>query len=455
MAFTLQAIVGSATYNLSDGNPFLLESVSGIGGAPVRRLSERGPFQDGDTDLGFRLEPRTITLSFNFRADSASDLDTHRDSLQRIFKPLSSTPIKLKFTRDDGKVRQIDCYRSGPADIPLIPLHRPGNLHRAVVQVRAADPTFYDPTQQSISFAGTAIAVPEPLEFVQNPTNGQAWSYQGTITGDWTVVFRTAPPVSPGAFIYAYIAALGPTTGSRFAFSHQNSTGAYITSNINIGTPVIAGTHNYMVVHTDADNTSIIYRDAVAVGTADAGVNEVDLSGTARYWRGYPTNGGTLTYWDAALPVAAVYGVALSTAQLATLNTAMNAGTVSLGTAAPSLDIVYNGDMPDFPIITLKGPISQGTITNDTTNEVLSFGTNALGSSDIYTIDLRYGLKTITDSSGSSQISKLSSASDLATWHLASSPEATGGTNAITVEATSVGTATEVTIAYYNRYISF
>src|SRR5688572_9230343 len=110
MAFTLQAIVGSSTVTLTNKSPFGLLSAKGLAGAPVRRLTAQGAAQHGDTDLGFRLRPRELELEIGFRADTDAALDAHRDTLMAIFKPLPSTPVNLRGTRDDGDIRQLDCY---------------------------------------------------------------------------------------------------------------------------------------------------------------------------------------------------------------------------------------------------------------------------------------------------------------------------------------------------------
>ena len=34
------------------------------GMAPLHRITQRGPFQNGDTDVDFRLDPRIINLPF-------------------------------------------------------------------------------------------------------------------------------------------------------------------------------------------------------------------------------------------------------------------------------------------------------------------------------------------------------------------------------------------------------
>lgn len=156
MAFALDAIVGSTTQSLTDGAPFKLLAAHGMGGPPIRRLVARGPAQHGDTDIGYRLQPRDIELQLGFAASTDAILDGYRDLLARIFRPLVDTPVSLRVTRDGPITRQIDVYTVGPIDISLLPEHRPGHYHRARVRVRAPDPTWYDPVPGTATLTGTA-----------------------------------------------------------------------------------------------------------------------------------------------------------------------------------------------------------------------------------------------------------------------------------------------------------
>jgi hypothetical protein len=151
------------------------------------------------------------------------------------------------------------------------------------------------------------------------------------------------------------------------------------------------------------------------------------------------------------------------TQNIALLNTAMtvgsalDGGTVEIGSAfTSSLSFAYNGDVAEYPIVTVYGPLGSVSVTNETTGEVLSFGTHTLGSGNYWQIDTRYGYKTVVDSGGTSQLAKLDSDSDLATFHIAAAPDATGGTNVITLAGTGVvvGTPT-LAVSYRNRYLSF
>lgn len=99
-----------------------------------------------------------------------------------------------------------------------------------------------------------------------------------------------------------------------------------------------------------------------------------------------------------------------------------------------------------YPIIVLTGPINTPVITNNTTGDTLAFTTN-LGGGTTYTIDARYGYKSVIDQLGAIKTGDLSSTSDLATFNLAP------GTNSITVTGTSASAATAITFQYYPYFI--
>ena len=119
MAQTWQAVVGATTYNLNDGTiSRLLPGVQGAGMPPARRLVQRSPQQHGHTDLGYRYDARQLRLPFLFDTTSLALADARRDDIYDIFKSLTGTPIKIKVTRDDAAVRQLDCYVTGVLDMP-------------------------------------------------------------------------------------------------------------------------------------------------------------------------------------------------------------------------------------------------------------------------------------------------------------------------------------------------
>lgn len=299
MSVSVQAIVGSETYNLSGRNPYAFISLTGQGLPPIRRIKERGPQQHGSTDVGFLLDERMLTLALLITGSTLADLDTYRDNLAEILKPLSSTPIKLRITRDDGAIRQIDCNTVGIVDFPNTLQERIGPSQMVIAQFEAADAIPYDPTLQNIVFdtsGGRGYAVPIEID-------------------------------------------LAYTTG------------------------------------TSIDNI---------------------------------------------------------------------------------ISLTYGGKWEVYPKIYVTGPAEDLVITNQTIDTVLDFTGHVIPALETYEIDLRYGFKTVTDSSGSRQNAALTDESDLATWRIVPSPMAPGGINDIRVEVADQATsATQVRVEFYNRYPNF
>lgn len=469
---TIEIIRGSTTYNVSAGQSIYLMDVDDLGGAEVRNQEERGPFQDGSTHLDYRLEPRTFTLKIGVVASSLATLDGYRDTLNAMFKPIRGVPITLKITRDDTEVRQIDCQRTGPLGIPLRPEDNAGKLYRSVVQLRAADPTFYNPTEESETFSGpntqwwtgyATIGTANVLEHSTTPAIGQSWTVPGTIArgSAYSVAFRGGTPtITPTGSAFAWDAAgsayaeqLGPSYDADiFSAGSDVTLGnlSFLSSNF-----FTAGTHNYAFVfrHAGGANGTIAWaRDGTVLATETGDANIFHgFIGTAGRWRSIFS--GTATgQWSAAMPYAAVYNIGLNDVQIAALSQHMTDGPSG---SVLSRNIAYDGDWDAYPVITITGPIIDPIITNVTMGLVLDFTGGTIGSTDIWTIDTRYGRKSILNAAGSSVARYLSVDSDLTNFRIAPDPIAAGGTNTITVGGSASGTATSVEITWYNRYLDF
>lgn len=296
---TWALVSGTEELALSGRAPFDLVSINGIGTPPIRRLTARAPFQDGDTDLGFRLDARMINLVVYFNAGSKALADTYRAQLYEYIKPLSGA-VYLRCVRDDGETRQLDVHPVGVIDMPISDTDRIFGAQKVAIQLRAAEPVWYDPQLR-------------------------------------------------------YWAAVGGAATGASGFT----------------VPVIMP-------------------------------------------------------WDQAT------------------NTFIEVQTT----------IDYAGSWATYPIITITGPGTGISLANITTGHVLDFPALALTAGQTVTIDLRYGYKTVVNQAGTNVISSLSDDSDLAEWHLAPAPEASGGSNLLlfTVDASATA-ATGVQMSYYNRFI--
>jgi len=114
----------------------------------------------------------------------------------------------------------------------------------------------------------------------------------------------------------------------------------------------------------------------------------------------------------------------------------------------------YDGNAPEYPIITIEGPVTDAVVTNTLTGDKLDFTGATIVAGDYYRIDTRYGYKAVTDKAGNNQIDKLSAGSDLATFSIRpTSGGAPPYTQIISMTGGSIGAGTRLTFVYDARYL--
>jgi hypothetical protein len=184
VATVITAIVAGTETILTDEDPFWIESVDGWGMAPGHLLESRGPEQHGSTYEDFRLDPRELELIIGFMGTDA-ELLAYRRELLTVFQRRTDAMI-LRFTFDDGTVRQIDCRLA--SGLMLSRDGRDHNVMRAAAVLRCPDPTFYDPTAEAITFelgggggSGFIVPMPVPTEVGASTIDaGTSITYDGT-----------------------------------------------------------------------------------------------------------------------------------------------------------------------------------------------------------------------------------------------------------------------------------
>lgn len=115
--------------------------------------------------------------------------------------------------------------------------------------------------------------------------------------------------------------------------------------------------------------------------------------------------------------------------------------------------LIYTGTFETSPEIRIVGPITSPVITNLSSPglDKLDFTGTTIAGGTYYIVDAEE--KTVVDSAGTNQISKLTSDSDLSTFALHPHPIAAGGVNTISIGGTGISAATQIYINYYVRYI--
>jgi len=162
VATSVYLIVGGVLYEMNDGAPFFVTAWDGLGLLPVNRLSQRGALQHGDTDTGWRGQPRffSVTFGINRGCSIADRIAARRTLLQRIAP--RNDALALRFVFDVGetteRIYQIDARSiAEPGAVEARDVH---GLTLVPVRFKASDPTFYDP---AVIVATWALAISNDL----------------------------------------------------------------------------------------------------------------------------------------------------------------------------------------------------------------------------------------------------------------------------------------------------
>lgn len=297
MSYSITYSIAGNTYTLNGYDALTGLNIGyggdqGFGMAPLHRITQRGPMQQGDTDDDFRLDPRILQLPLIVSCYTIADYYNAREQLLAVFSPSNVAGV-LTVTLPNGAQRAINVKTLGGLTYDY--QASDGYTLRTVVQLRADDPTWYDP----------------------NP------------------VYVTISP---------------------------------------------------------------------------------DVAGTT-------------------MPIPVLIPLTLGTSTINTTTTVTNSGT-----------------WITYPIITATGSITNLSIINNTTGlQIVTSGNIPAGR--VWTFNLLYGYKTVYDDLGVNQISAVTTASQLATFALVSSPTAVGGVNSLSISSTAVGAGATVSLTYYTRYI--
>lgn len=271
----LTVIVGTNEFSLDDGSLVNLVAHDGLGMTPLHRISERGPLQHGETDRGYRLDPRKIQLVFQFPSTVLSDMYSKRATLLSYLKPQNNP--KLKFALPNGDIRQIDGHLASDFTMPWSP--DLWAAQKVALTVNCPDPTFYDPDMVSISMGisagGTGFGIPWVIPW----TLGES-----TLDKTTAIVYSGTFLTYPIIYIYGPITnpiVTNTTTNEKLDFTGISiGAGNYYKIDCRYGIKTVvndAGTNKIADLSADSDLTTFhIADDPEAVG----GSNSIRIQGT-------------------------------------------------------------------------------------------------------------------------------------------------------------------------------
>lgn len=204
--------VGTRNYILHAPPTRALLSVEGFGTPPLEYVTDRAPFQHGDTVRAFHLAPRQVQLTVLHNFDSRAAYRDGRAELLAMLRPNALQPAnglpalsperqgKLLCYLGNGTKRQLDVLLdSGPGFAPSQGGWREWSFIE-VLRFTAHNPTWYDPRQnvaQMVQAGSSQVVFPVTFPVVVSETS---FSVVIEYAGDWPekpVITVFGPITSP------------------------------------------------------------------------------------------------------------------------------------------------------------------------------------------------------------------------------------------------------------------
>ena len=198
----LTATAAGRVYDLNDGEEIRLLAYD-LGLAAVRRLAQRAPAQNGDTDLGYRTDARYLDLFFAIHGTTVADYRDIRERFLTIFQPRDDDPVQLVFDFGD-RIRAVDVNLTSE----LAWKERIERTEKVSGVFKASDWRLYDPEIRTVLFSLSAGGLPVTGWPIPWPI---PWAI-GTDVLDMTVDITYAGLSRLGAPEYPLFRILGPIT---------------------------------------------------------------------------------------------------------------------------------------------------------------------------------------------------------------------------------------------------
>lgn len=236
-------------YHFNNQSDKFVYPIGDLGMAPIRYVTQRGPFQHGSTLLDYFLEPRIIQVRHRRIAQSRNQHWDNRADLLNMIRPNrqainSLEHGQLRKIMRDGTTRDIDVIvEQGPSFSAGIGNKWDEWATSDVIRFIAHDPVFYDPTQISTSFTFSTF---DELEFpIDFPISFFASTFDETDTITYNGTWLTYPEIIfTGPCSNPIITNV--TTGEKIELDYVIASGEVVTITTAYG--------NKTITNDDGDN---------------------------------------------------------------------------------------------------------------------------------------------------------------------------------------------------------
>lgn len=261
-------------------------SFLGDGMPPIEYITQRGPFQHGDTIYDYRLNPRVIQFAHYTRAKDRHRYWDRRGEIMNLLRPNRQTSgdFQLGTLRKymiDGTLRDIDVM------IEQGPLFQSMDLNKwdefgfmETLRFVAPDPTFYDPSQGTLTW-GLGIAQTElefpitfPIEFSESLIQGETNTI--TYVGTW--------------LSYPEIVITGPIsgfnientdTGKMIQLNYAIQAGEIVTISLEYGNKTVESDIQGNIIGVVSTDSDLAEFAIVPDPEASGGVNNLEVNGAS------------------------------------------------------------------------------------------------------------------------------------------------------------------------------
>lgn len=243
------------------------------GMAPSHRITQRGPFQDGDTDVDFRLDPRVLSLPFVAPANDADESFAVRNKILQVFKPGNDT-WQILVSYGSVPTRIIDVKSVGGLTMDT---DAKDFTVRGVIQLRAADPVWSDRYVTAVNLTATVFGTPTPYP-KPYPIPYGAGSVNNIVTinylGSW-VSYPTIQCIGPATDL-----TLVDGLGNLIVFDSVIPAGQTWTINLSYGAKTVIDQNGVNQFGALNINSNIVNWGIFPDPTVLDGVNTISVSAT-------------------------------------------------------------------------------------------------------------------------------------------------------------------------------